>query len=480
MLSLFKKIFPSANSVLFKNSFWGLAGSIIQNLFLSLFYVLIARHYNIENFAEYIIANSLYQVIVAFSTMGLGQWFIREVVGAKDKNLLILKFLKMQTYFGIFFFLINILVALLLYDEFTVRVLSLLFAANIIFDNIIYSIKHVNIAEFAQKKSVSVLAIEAIAKFSVAASLFIYPFSIIWLVVLLVAIRFLTLNLFLKIGAAEGIVLKGFWKAPVPWSYVKSILANNWAFAVIGSLYVIYWKMDTLIISKMLSLTDVAHYENSFKIFSLAQLVPITVTATILPKFVALYKDGKHLELKALYRNIFTFYMLYGIGAYTFVYSFSADILPIIFGEKYLETSIYTKEMFLTILVFPTASLQAQVLIAMKLEKLDMLFNINSVLINTAICLIGLYFIKSLTVVNFAIFSSFLVFHLLQDVVLFRRKFLSLKEILQNILTTTILVVLYILLSDFMNPYLLYISFWVIVVFFYYIRITKNGLTLKI
>ncbi len=454
---------PNIKSKILTNSLWGLVGSITQNIFLSLFYLLILRHFSVDDFATYVIANSLYQAIVAFSAMGLGQWFIREVVTVADKNLLIRKFLKMQAFFGILFFGINICIALLLYDNFLIQTLSLLFGINIVFDNIIYSIKHVNIAEFAQKKTVQILVIESIAKFGIACLLLLYPFSIVTLATILVIVRFVTLNLFLKIGAAQGIELKGFWKAPISWAYVKSILQKHWPFAIIGSAYIIYWKSATLIISKMLPLEEVAHYENSFKVFSLAQLVPVVLTGTVLPKLVELYKDKKIEELQLMYHKIFKFCLIYGIGAFTFTYSFADELLPLAFGEKYAETPLYTKEMFFTMLVFPTSVLQAHMLIAMKLEKIDMWFNINSVLINCALCLIGLSFVKSLSVVNFSILISFIIFHLSQDVMLIRKGITKLRHVITFVLITVSLTLLYLWLSEKLDAYVLFIGFWILV-----------------
>ncbi|CAM4196526.1 oligosaccharide flippase family protein [Zobellia nedashkovskayae] len=463
MLNSITKLKSKLESKVLKNSFWGLAGSLFQNVFLSLFYVLIARHYSVDDFAKYIIANSLYQMIVAFSSMGLGHWFIREVINHSDKNKLAAKFLKMQAYFGIFFFSVNLILAFFLYTDSTVRILSLLFAANIIFDNIIYSIKNVNIAQFSQKKTVLVLSIEAFSKFVIACLLFVYPFSIIYLAILLVITRFITLNLFLRIGAAEGFTLTGFWREEIPFSYIKGILSKYWPFAVIGSAYVIYWKIDTLIISKILPLEDVAHYENSFKIFSLAQLVPVVLSSTMLPKLVELHQKPDKTELQAVYKKIFRILMLYGLGAFTFTYSFADELVPWIFGEKYAESAQYTKEMFFTILVFPTSLLQANMLIAMKLEKLDMWFNINSVLINSAICLIGLYFIKSLSIVNYAIFISFIIFHISQDVVLLKNKIVGLPHIVGYLLITLITVCLYMFLQTKINDVILFPLFWIVI-----------------
>ncbi len=474
MSKILKKLQPKLKSKVLKNSAWGLAGTVFKNVFLSLFYVIIARHYSVDDFAKYVISSSLYQMIVAFSAMGLGHWFIREVVKHEDKNKLAAKFLKMQSIFGIFFFVVNIILVFVLYEDNTVRILSLLFAANIIFDNIIYSIKNINIAQFSQKKTVVVLSIEALSKFAIACLLFVTPFSIIYLGVFLVVTRFVTLNLFLRIGAAEGMNLLGFWKEELSFGYIKNILSKFWPFAIIGSAYVIYWKSALLIISKMLPLTDVAHYENSFKIFSLAQLVPVVISSTMLPKFVELYKEKDKTQLQDAYNKIFKLLLLYGVAAFTFIYSFADELLPWIFGEKYIESAIYTKQMFFTMLVFPTSLLQANMLIAMKLEKMDMWFNINSVIINSLICLIGLYFMPSLSVVNYAILISFIVFHLSQDYALLRKKFVTLKHVLQFIGITLAMALSYIWISQIVVDFILFPIFWIVVLCIFFMIMKKE------
>jgi len=415
-------------------------------------------------------------MVAAISTMGLGQWFIREVVNADDKNVLVARFLKMQTFFGFFFFAINLIIVLLIYDDFTMRLLSFLFAFNVVFDNIIYSIKNINIAQFAQKKTVAVLSIEAIAKFALACLVYVLPISIVTLAILLVVLRLVSLNLFLRIGAPDGIRLMGFWKVKLSLNNIFTIIKEYWPFAVIGSAYIIYWKIATLIISKKLPIEAVADFENSFKIFSLAQLVPVVVASTALPRMVSLFKEEKMDELRKLYKNLFWFFCIYGIGAYTFMHSFSFQIVPFLFGEKYAETAIYTQQIFLTILIMPTTFLQAQLLITMKLEKLDMWFNIKRLIINVIICLVGLYYVKSLSVVNYSIFVSFIILHISQDITLINRKLLSVVEIVKFFGVVVFLIASYFWLSKHLNPVVLFCSFWLVVGSVYYFLFGKKML----
>nr|WP_236262866.1 hypothetical protein [Aggregatimonas sangjinii] len=446
---------------------------------MSLFFILLARHYSIEDWSKYLIATSVYQMVAAISTMGLGQWFIREVVNADDKNILVAKFLKMQTYFGFFFFAINLIIVLAIYDDFTMRLLSFLFAFNVVFDNIIYSIKNINIAQFAQKKTVAVLSIEACAKFALACLVYVFPISIVTLAILLVLLRLVSLNLFLRIGAPAGIKLMGFWKVRLPLNNIVVIIKEYWPFAVIGSAYIVYWKIATLIISKKLPLEAVADFENSFKVFSLAQLLPVVIASTALPRMVSLFKEQKIDELRKLYMNLFWFFCIYGIGTYTFMYSFGFQIIPFLFGEKYGETAIYTQEIFLTMLIMPTTFLQAQLLITMKLEKLDMWFNIKRLVLNVLICLVGLYYVKSLSVVNYSIFISFVVLHISQDVTLTRKKLLRVSETIKFFGITALLILCYFWLSKFLNPVILFCSFWIVICTIYYFLYGKSMLDFR-
>ena len=260
-------------SSIIKNGFWGLAGNLGKNLLLSLFYLMVARHYSVDEFSKYLIASTIYQSMIVFSSMGLGQWFIREVVSSKNRNLFVKQFLKMQVLLGSVFFFIAIALAFILYKETDIRILSVLFAGNIIFDNIINCIKDVNVAEFQQIKTSKIIVAEALIKFLIGASLFIYPFSIYTLVVLLVLVRILTVNIFIRIGSSDTLEINGFWRVPVSFEYFKSIIYKNWAFLVIGSTYIIYWRIATIIISKTLPIENVTYYENSFKLFSLTYLL---------------------------------------------------------------------------------------------------------------------------------------------------------------------------------------------------------------
>lgn len=469
-------------SRVFKNSFWGIAANGLQTILLSLFFVIIARKYTTGEFAFFLIANTIYQFLAGFSTLGLGQWFTREVVNAPNRKELVSRFLKIQLYSGIFFYACNMVVAFLLYNDQLLQYLIVLLGVNIIFDNIIYAIKALNIAEFNQNKTFIILIIDSILRFVIGCLLFIFPFSIITLSLLLIGVRFITLNFFLGFGSSKTVGLRYLWNFPISWREIKQIVFANWPFIIIGSVAIAYWRISNIIISKTLSLADVANFEISFKVFAIAQVLPLIVSMTVFPTLVQLFAAGNLQHFRNFYKKVFNYYLFFGVFTYTFIYSFAEPLIPWAFGSTYSGTAVFTKEMFLTILIFPTALLQANVLVAMKMERADMWFNVVSLVLNVVFIFVGFMFAKNLTTVNLAIFFSFLVFHICQDILLFRKGMASLGHIAKFYVITAVLIAAYILLSFMLPPLVLFTSYWLalgigfLVVAGYRFHVARNAL----
>ena len=155
-------LFSTFKSKLIVNSFWGVAANLLQNILFSVFFIIVARVYNPTDFSSYILANTIYGLLLAFSSLGLGQWFVRRLLEDIDKERLIHQFFKLQFIIGVAFYLLIMVTTWMLYKDHLVRQLSLIIGINILFDNIIYVIKHVNIAQMDQKKTFLIQTIEAV------------------------------------------------------------------------------------------------------------------------------------------------------------------------------------------------------------------------------------------------------------------------------------------------------------------------------
>lgn len=443
-------------SDIFKNSAWGLISNMLQTLFISIFFVITARVYKTNEFAHFLIATTIYQMIVAFSSMGLGQWFIREYNEQKDISTFTSKFLKFQIILGTLFYAVNIVTAFLIYPDLEIRLLSIILGTNIIFDNLIYALRTLNIAEERQRTTFSILLVDGFLKLVLGLILFLHAFSVINLSLLLLVVRFLTLNLFIKIGSSNTISLKKLWTVRVSFADIKHQILSNWRFVVIGSISVIYWRSANIIISKLLTLQDVANYEISYRIFALGLVLPSILSTTVFPKFIKYYNDNDIDALKKIYHNVFLIYNVFAFFAYSCIYTFANVVLPLAFGPKYMAAIPCLQQMFLTFILFPTVLLQANLIVAMKAERIDMKLNILSVITTLVFCLGGLYFDRSLSVINYSIFASFVIFHVLQNIFLLQRGLITIRSFIIFYVLIAFYIYSYNALSKMWNHYLIF------------------------
>lgn len=461
-------------SPVLQNSLWGVGSNICQSLLLSLFFICTARAYDTNVFAKLLIATNVYQLITAFSALGLGQWFIREYLNNRQNIELVNKFLKMQLIFGACFYTLNILIVYNLYEDILIRKLSILLGANIIFDNVIYSIKNLNVAQQTQKKTFIVLSIDALLKTVLGITLFIYPISVLALCIFMIVLRFFTLNLFLKLGVSHFVSFLALAKVRIKKADLKHVVLLNWPFIIIGSVSIVFWRIGGIIISKVLDVNAVANYEISFKIFLLAQVVPLILTGAVFPSLNSFAKQKDMVRLRVFFRRLHISHFLYGFLAYTLIYSFSDVLITFAFGAKYIVAVPFVKQMFLVMLIFPTAYLQGNLIVSLNWEKVDMVLNVVSLVVYLAICIIGLHYFKSLAVINYAIFISFFLFQLLQDIFLIKKRLILPKGHVLCYLAFVGCLVGYHFTCLMFGAYIGFVAFWILITVLIWVSSLKD------
>ncbi len=411
------------------NSIWGAIANVLQNILFSIFFIIIARNYDEKIFGSYVISNSLYSILLGFASLGLGNWFVRELINTENKTELIKIFFKVLIIVGALLCLINYLLSYFLYSNGLILKLSSIIGINIIFDNIIYVIRYINLSEGNQKTTFILCTVDALLKCLIGCLLLFYKIDIIWISILIVMVRLITLNLFLKYSLGREFSIKDILNEKIKLKDLKNIVFKNWAFVIISSVAILNWRIGSIIVSKFLSIENIGYYEISLKFLSIAYIIPIIVSTSIYPLIIKTYNKGIE-ETKSLYKMFHFFYFIYGIITYAIVYRYASILIPYFFGNKFIPSITYTQQMFGVMLIFPSILLQANFLVAMKKEKVDMYCNITSLIINVLLCFIGLHFIKSIIVVNASIIISFLIFHLMQDYILIKMKISSIFHLI--------------------------------------------------
>lgn len=466
---------------LFKNTFWGIISNVFQNLFYSVFFIILARKYSSNEFGSYVIANMVYSFILGFSTLGLGNWFAREMMTTNDESGLAKRFLKIQIIIGVVFYIINIFFVFVLYKSHSIRMLSVIIGCNILFDNIIYVIKYYCISHENQIKSFGIITMEAFLKFFVGLLIFFMPIPLEYLFMILLLIRFVTINYFINIATNRALTFSDIITVKINSTELTKFVLKNWPFVVISSIALVNWRIGNFFISKYLTLTDVSYYEVSFKLLSVTYLIPVIISTSVFPLFIKKIKVSFE-EAIDTYNTLFLFFLMYGIFVYTFFYTYSDIIIPILFGESYIPMIQFCKQQFSVMIFFPTVLLQANFLVAMKLEKIDMFCNIFSLFVNVVICLIGLHYFKSVSVVNISVTCSFVTFHLIQDVVLLKKRITTFNHLANFYIFVVAFYYGYNYLSILLNKSILFWSLWlfVFVLLIFYFKKFKSELSIII
>jgi O-antigen/teichoic acid export membrane protein len=403
--------------------------------------------------------------MLSFSAMGLGQWFIRSLMKDNEieNRLTIAKFFKMQLILGIIFYLVNVTLSALLYRNATIIILSSILGINIIFDNLIYVIKHINIKNFEQKKTFSINISDAILKFSLAILILIIKIPLIAMALSIIFLRFISLNMFIKYGTSNHINIKQIINQNIRYLEIKNIIFNNYSFVIIGSISVLFWSLGGIIVSIFYSFNDVSNYEIAFKLFSMAEIIPVIVSSSIFPMLIKLDKENSYKKIQ-LYKNAFIVYSIYGLLSYTFMLSYSKEIIPVAFGINFGESVKLSEDMFLTMVLFPSGLLQANMLISMNHEKLDMKLNIISLSVNLVLSILGTILIGKIFVVNYSIFIAFLVFHILQNIYLVRFNVLSIFEVMKNYAVLISIVISFEYINNVFDSILLFFYYWIAII----------------
>jgi len=120
-----------------------------------------------------------------------------------------------------------------------------------------------------------------------------------------------------------------------------------------------------------------------------------------------------------------------------------------------------SEDMFLTMVLFPSGLLQANMLISMNHEKLDMKLNTISLTVNLILSMLGTILIGKIFVVNYSIFIAFLVFHILQNIYLVRFNVLSIFEVMKNYAVLISIVISFEYINKVVDSKLLFFYYWI-------------------
>ena len=325
--SSFKKYFSNTSWLLFEK-----VARLVLNFFVTVYVI---RYLGPDEFGLYSYAISFYGLFVAFVSLGLESISIRELVKYPEKRNEILGSVFYTQLVGAVIAISLIALTLIITSEelFTSSLILIISVSSFFqtFNVIDYYFR----STVKAKYSVSVLFTSVLFISVIKFTLIILKAPLIYFVVAF-AFEFV-LN---SIG--YFIVYQLQKLKVIQWKFNKilavSLLKDSWPLILSGVVVSIYMKVDQVLIKNMLDVREVGYYAAAVRLSESWYFIPVAISNALFPAIV----NAKNISLELYNSRLQKLYDILAwmaIGISIPVSIFSADIINLLYGSKYLSSA---------------------------------------------------------------------------------------------------------------------------------------------
>ncbi len=377
----FKKYFSNTSWLLFEK-----VARLILNFFVTIYVI---RYLGPNEFGLYSYAISFYGLFVAFVSLGLESISIRELVKHPEKRDEILGSV-FYTQFGgavIAIFLIALTLIVTSEELFTSSLILIISISSFFqtFNVIDYYFR----SAVKAKYSVYVLFTSVLMVSLIKFALILIKAPLIYFIIAF-ALEFV-------FNAFGYIVVYHLQKLKiVQWKFDEklaiSLLKDSWPLILSGVVVSIYMKVDQVLIKNMLDVKEVGYYAAAVRLSESWYFIPVAISNALFPAIVNAKNISRELYLTRL-QKLYDVLAWTAIGISIPVSFFSADIITLLYGSKYLSSAP-----ILTIYIWAGAAVflgvaSSQYLVTENLTKISLMRTSFGMILNVIlnIILIPLY-----------------------------------------------------------------------------------------
>lgn len=141
---------------------------------------------------------------------------------------------------------------------------------------------------------------------------------------------------------------------------VNKLLKKSWSFGLHTVLGILYFMIDTQLISIYLDARDVALYQSVFRIILIILIFSDIVSSVLLPYLSYKYHNDE--DLSELTSKIFLYLLIIGCSLFLFFTSFDQEILSILYTPEYLQAVILVLPLSIVVVLRTISSLLGNIL----------------------------------------------------------------------------------------------------------------------
>ena len=342
---LFKNL--SFRQTIFKNTFWLILSEIVSKLLFFILLILIARYLGVKEYGVFSFVFAFVSFFSIFVDSGFNILIVREVV--RDKSLIknyTGNIITIKLILGVIIFIVVMAMTQLLAETPAVRALIYLATLWMIGNSFITFLQSVfRVFEKMQY--------EALSKIIYFTSLFLIAGLVLWQdlgIRLLISSYVATMLLSLIITLI--LVRKRFVKfqLKIDFDLWKVLFQKAWPFIFSGAFFIIYFKIDTIMLGILSTNAEVGIYSAAYKIYAGVFIIPEMITQAFFPKLARAYKKDKK-ELKKLFFYFKNTLIIISILLFALIFSGSDFIISLAYGIEFHDAILILK-ILSTILLF--------------------------------------------------------------------------------------------------------------------------------
>lgn len=318
-----------------KNTSWLMGEKVIRLIAALTVGVWVARYLGPDNFGILSYAQSFVAIFAAFSTLGLNDILVRELVKSQDRKDILLGTSFWLQMLGSLFIMVCLVIAILLNDndELTNKIIIILGLVTFInsfgvINSYFYSIVK---SKYIAIPGVVGLVISSLLKIY----LILFDFSLIYFVYLLVFdIVFLALaKIWYYVREKQSIIKWSF-----SWKIAKELLLDAWPLVLSGIVISIYMKIDRVMIMEFMDEDAVGQYSAAAQLSEAWYFIPTIICASLFPAIINAKLKSNELYLSRLQR-LYDLMVVLGLSIVVPVILLSEWGVQLLYGDAFSLTS---------------------------------------------------------------------------------------------------------------------------------------------
>jgi len=298
--------------------------------------IYVARYLGPERFGLLSYANSYVGIFTAIAILGLDGIVVRELVKSPDQRNTLLGTSFLLKVIGTLLMWILILAALFFSNNTPLtNTLIAIIAFGVLFQS--FNVIDYNFqAEVKSKYVVHSQIVQLIVSSITKLVLIIKGSPLIWFAVVysLDAI-ILAMGLAYAYSRNSGSIKKWKWNAKV----ALALLLDSWPLMFAYMSYLIYAKIDRIMIKEMLDDHNVGIYSAAYVLYEAPLFISLMIAKSVYPIFVQSFQDNK-IKFFELYATLSSYMTLLSYLIVLFIVMFHEIIIQITFGDSFEESGI--------------------------------------------------------------------------------------------------------------------------------------------